>query len=79
MDTLLYEEIMKMESRMSSEKDIRAQERDRLVQAFTRNRPSAVSKGWASVAAGLGWLVERGSHAVRSALTGPSEPSEQCC
>jgi hypothetical protein len=79
MDTLYHEVQTREEIRMRGEETARQYETDRLVHLVTRNGVSAVGAAWASVAAGLGRLAKRGAYAVRSALTGPSEPSEQCC
>lgn len=76
---LFQEALKKIELERKHERGIREQEMQDLARIATRNRPSAVGRAWASTTAGLGRLAERGSQAVRSALTEPSDPSEQCC
>lgn len=79
MRTSYSEDPIHTEVRMKHERLAREKEMHDLAQIATRNRPSAVGATWASFAARLDRLAKRGSHAVRSVLTRPSEPSEQCC
>ena len=79
MDTFFHEVQTKEEIRMRDEEAARKYEMDRLAHIVTRNRASAVGAAWASITDGLGRLAERGSQAVRAALTKPSRPNEECC
>jgi hypothetical protein len=76
---LLHEVLAQTELDMKQGRSVREQEMGKLARIATRNRPSAAGRAWASATTGLGRLAERGSDAVRSALTGPPEPDEQCC
>jgi hypothetical protein len=79
MRTMYLEDPIRAEVRMKHEEFAREQEMEKLARIATQNRPTAVGKTWASVATELDRLAKRGSHAIRSVLAGPSEPSEQCC
>lgn len=79
MQTSYYEFQAKTEIRMRDEEATRQYEMDRLAHIVTRTNATGVGGAWASVTAGLGRLTEMGSQAVRSALTKPSRPNEECC
>ena len=79
MQTSYYEFQAKTEIRMRDKEATRQYEMDRLAHIVTRNNATGVGGVWASVGAGLGRLTEMGSQAVRSALTKPSRPNEECC
>ena len=79
MRMLLHEVLTETELKTKYERTAREQEMDKLARIATQNRSSAFSAAWSLATASLGRLAQKGSHAVRSALTGPSEPNEQCC
>ena len=78
MRMLLHEVLTEMELRVKSERLAHEQRMDRLARIATHNKPSALGVAWASVSTGLSRLVKRGSEAVRQALQGGSQPSEEC-
>ena len=79
MEMLLNEVLTETEIRVRYENEARKQQEAMLARIATRNRLAGVDATWASITAGLDRLAEKGSYAVRSVLTGPSRPNEECC
>jgi hypothetical protein len=79
MRSMYLEDPIRAEVRMKHEELAHAKQMHGLAQIATGGRASALDRLWVSVTVGLNRLAESGSRAVRSALVGPSEPSEQCC
>ena len=76
---LLHEVLTNTEIEMRYTRSAREQEMDKLARIATENGAFAFSRVWASAAGDLTRQAQRGARAVRSALTRPSKPSEQCC
>ena len=76
---MYYENPAQIEVRRKYEGLALEKELYELGQIAPGSRPFAIGKAWVSATASLSRKVERGSQALRALLTGPSEPSEQCC